>query len=247
MSLSCTRSMLTCAAKMFMTRDRILTKHRHARVFPGSKWVFGAPKKNGLYYRITVISRHLCNFSFLPINNGGNAWGNHFAKIDRLIDWQIVQVYLCTSGCWVISSWPLCPFAHLTVAYWSDKKTGLSTRLLLIKTERGFGCSRLETYYWEHICWHARDEHIFYFFIADFFCLKVRSHQKRNYFFARPNPMKSQRTDAIFSRAARLGRRVDSGAFPAAQFSPLVEIFQLWGSHLATRANRLLCSDETRR
>src|SRR4029434_7054477 len=37
--------------------------------------------------------------------------------------------------------WPLCPFAHLTVAYCSDKKTRLSTRLLLIKTERGFGCS----------------------------------------------------------------------------------------------------------
>src|SRR4029434_5668653 len=37
--------------------------------------------------------------------------------------------------------WPLCPFAHLTVAYCSDKKTRLSTRLLLIKTERGFGSS----------------------------------------------------------------------------------------------------------
>src|SRR4029434_10528245 len=34
-----------------------------------------------------------------------------------------------------------CPFAHLTVAYCSDKKTRLSTRLLLIKTERGFGRS----------------------------------------------------------------------------------------------------------
>jgi len=37
--------------------------------------------------------------------------------------------------------------------------------------------------------------------------LKVRSHQKRNNFFTWPKPMKSQRTDAIFSRAARLGRR----------------------------------------
>ena len=27
--------------------------------------------------------------------------------------------------------WPLCPFAHLTVAYWSDKKTRISTGLLL--------------------------------------------------------------------------------------------------------------------
>jgi len=78
--------------------------------------------------------------------------------------------------------------------------------------------------------------------------LKVRSHQ--NYFFARPNPMKSQRTDAcgcdrrdIFPGGAfGAMRRVYSGAFSAAQFSPLVEIFQLWGGHLATRANQLLCS-----
>jgi len=35
--------------------------------------------------------------------------------------------------------------SRLTVAYWSNKKTHLSTRLLLIKTERGFGCSLLET------------------------------------------------------------------------------------------------------
>jgi len=65
-----------------------------------------------------------------------------------------------------------------------------------------------------------------------------RPHQKRNYFFARPNPMKSQRTDAcgcdrhdIFPGGAfgatRCGRRVDSGAFSAAQFSPQAEIFQL--------------------
>ena len=40
---------------------------------------------------------------------------------------------------------PLCPFAHLTVAFRSDKKTRLSTRLLLIKTEGRFGCSLLET------------------------------------------------------------------------------------------------------
>jgi len=54
-------------------------------------------------------------------------------------------------------------------------------------------------------------------------CLKVRSHQKRNYFFARPNPMRSQCTDAcgcdrrdIFPGdafgATRCGRRVFSGA-----------------------------------
>jgi len=77
--------------------------------------------------------------------------------------------------------------------------------------------------------------------------LKVRSHQKRNNFFAWPKPMKSQRTDAcgcdscnIFPGGAfgatRCGRRVYSGAFSAAQFSPRVEIFQLWGGHLATRA-----------
>jgi len=51
--------------------------------------------------------------------------------------------------------------------------------------------------------------------------LKVRSHQKRNFFFARPNPMKSQRPDAcgcdrrdIFPGGAfgatRCGRRVYS-------------------------------------
>jgi len=62
--------------------------------------------------------------------------------------------------------------------------------------------------------------------------IKVRSHQKLNYFFARPNPMKSQRTDAcgcdrrdIFQGGAfgatRCGRRVDSGAFSSgAIFDP---------------------------
>jgi len=81
--------------------------------------------------------------------------------------------------------------------------------------------------------------------------VKVRSHQKRCDFFARPNPMKSQCTDAwgwdrrnIFPGSAfgatRCGRCVYSSAFSAAQFSPLVEIFQLWGGNLATRANQLL-------
>jgi len=41
--------------------------------------------------------------------------------------------------------------------------------------------------------------------------------------------------DAIFSRAARLGRRDVGDAFTAAQFSPR-------GGHLATRANQLLSS-----
>jgi len=47
--------------------------------------------------------------------------------------------------------------------------------------------------------------------------------------------MKSQRPDAC-------GRRVYSGAFSAAQFSPWVEIFQFWGGRLGTRANQLLSS-----
>jgi len=65
--------------------------------------------------------------------------------------------------------------------------------------------------------------------------------------------MKSQRTDAcgcdrrdIFPGGAfgatRLQRRVYNGAFTASQFSPRVEIFQLGGGHLATRANQLLSS-----
>jgi len=49
--------------------------------------------------------------------------------------------------------------------------------------------------------------------------------------------MKSQRTDAC-----GCDRRDVGDAFTAAQFSPLVEIFQLWGGHLATRANQLLSS-----
>jgi len=68
-----------------------------------------------------------------------------------------------------------------------------------------------------------------YFAMSSGGSVKVRSHQKRNYFFTRPNPMKSQRTDAcgcdrrdIFPGAAlgatRCGRRVDSGAFTAARF-----------------------------
>jgi len=62
----------------------------------------------------------------------------------------------------------LCHSVHsrTSVAYWSDKKTRLSTRLLLIKTERGFGCSLLETYYWEHIQWHD------FFHRGLFFCFR---------------------------------------------------------------------------
>jgi len=61
-------------------------------------------------------------------------------------------------------------FGAPQIYFWSDKKTCLSTRILLIKAERGFGCSLLETYYWEHIRWHAREEQFFFFFsIADFF------------------------------------------------------------------------------
>jgi len=37
--------------------------------------------------------------------------------------------------------------------------------------------------------------------------------------------------DAIFSRAARLGRRNVGDALSAVQFSPQVEIFKLWGGH----------------
>jgi len=63
-------------------------------------------------------------------------------------------------------------------------------------------------------------------------------------FFARPNPMKSQRTeaaiDAIFFRAARFERHDVGDAFTAALFPPLVEIFKFWGGNLATRANQLL-------
>jgi len=59
-----------------------------SRVFPGSKWVLGAPKKQ------TVCARSV--------------------RARRAVEW-------------LISNWPLCPFAHLTVAYWSDKKTRLST------------------------------------------------------------------------------------------------------------------------
>jgi len=53
--------------------------------------------------------------------------------------------------------------------------------------------------------------------------LKVRSHQKRNYFFARLNPMKSQRTDACGCDRRNI---FPGGAFGAAQFSPRVEIFK---------------------
>jgi len=69
--------------------------------------------------------------------------------------------------------------------------------------------------------------------------LKARSHQKRNYFFVRPNPMKSQRTDACGCDRRNI---FPGDAMTAAQFSPRVEIFQLWGGHLATRANQLLSS-----
>jgi len=86
----------------------------------------------------------------------------------------------------------LCPFAHLTAAYWSDKKTRLSTRLLLIKTKWGFGCSLVETYYWEHICWHARDEHSFFFFPSQtFFC-------RENGLGARPNVLYAGKTLYIY-------------------------------------------------
>jgi len=58
--------------------------------------------------------------------------------------------------------------------------------------------------------------------------------------------MKSQRTDAAFFRAARLGhlgRRDVGDAITAAQFSPRVEIFQRFGrckkKYLANRANQL--------
>src|SRR4029434_6928521 len=40
-----------------------------------------------------------------------------------------------------VECWAAGRSVNLTVAYCSDKKTRLSTRLLLIKTERGFGCS----------------------------------------------------------------------------------------------------------
>jgi len=72
------------------------------------------------------------------------------------------------------------------------------------------------------------------------FALKVRSHQKRNYFFSRPNPMKGQRTDArgcdrrdIFPGGAfgatRCGRRVFSGTIfaPSSALVALeAEVFQ---------------------
>jgi len=100
-----------------------------------------------------------------------------------------------------------------------------------------------------------QDQYLYSLFISLVYskCAFTVSHQKLNYFFAWPTPMKSQRTDArgcdrrnIFPGGAfgvtRCGRRIYSGAFSAAQFSPRVEIFQLWGGHLATRANQFLCS-----
>jgi len=72
---------------------------------PGSKWVFVAPKKIFLVRCARTvciaISPELTDiyvFFFLPRNNGGNAWGNHFAKIDRLIDWQLE---MHRSGFWL--------------------------------------------------------------------------------------------------------------------------------------------------
>jgi len=64
-------------------------------------------------------------------------------------------------------------------------------------------------------CWVNTCRNDYYDFIKCHQTLKVRSHQKRRDFFVRPNPMKSQRTDA---RGCNRRNIFPDGAFRATHF-----------------------------
>jgi len=64
---------------------------------------------------------------------------------------------------------------------------------------------------------------------------KVHSHQKRNYFFARPNPMKSQHTDACGCHRRDIFLDGAFGAFRAMRYGRRDVGDVMWATHLQRR------------